>query len=56
MYCTEYQEASSGRCIRHQRGYYYFMPEPLPPKIDYDMDLANLMAEANRALSELSGT
>lgn len=56
MNCTEYQEASSGRCIRHQRGYYYFMPEPLPPKIDYDMDLANLMAEANRALSELSGT
>lgn len=56
MNCTDYQEAASGRCLRHQRGYYYFMPTPLPPKIDYDMDLANLMAEANRALSELSGT
>ncbi len=56
MNCTDYKEAASGRCIRHQRGYYYFMPDPLPPKIDFEMDLANLMAEANRALSELSGT
>jgi Fic family protein len=36
-------------------GYYAYNPNPLPPKIDLNWELVNLLSEADRAMSELSG-
>lgn len=38
------------------RGYWAFIPNPLPPKIGYDRKLSRLLSEADRLLGELSGT
>lgn len=32
-----------------------FVPDPLPPKIEYDSEMANLLVEADGALGELRG-
>lgn len=37
-------------------GYWTFVPNPLPPNIDYDKALIRLLSEADRLLGELSGT
>jgi Fic family protein len=36
-------------------GYWAFVPNPLPPLINYDKDLIRLLSEADRVLGELSG-
>lgn len=38
------------------RGYWAFIPNPLPPNINYDKKLTPLLSEADRLLGELSGT
>ncbi|UCD72187.1 MAG: Fic family protein [Syntrophobacterales bacterium] len=37
-------------------GYYAFLPNPLPPQINYDRNLSFLLSEAARLLGDLSGT
>jgi Fic family protein len=37
-------------------GYYAFLPNPLPPRINYNRNLSFLLSEAGRLLGELSGT
>ena len=52
-----FRNSSAGKCIR-SRGkhpYWYYVPNPLPPQIDLDWELANLLSEANIKLGELSG-
>jgi len=48
----------SGRLITVGKGegaYRAFMPDPLPPQLSVDWDLARSLSEADRALSELAG-
>jgi Fic family protein len=51
----DFQNSPSGRCIRTPQGYWAFVPNPLPPHIDYDEGLIALQSEADRLLGELSG-
>ncbi|MBN1868172.1 Fic family protein [Candidatus Sumerlaeota bacterium] len=46
---------SPGRCVRTPADYWAFVPNPLPPTLQIDWELAGLLAEANARLGELSG-
>ncbi|MCD6571529.1 MAG: Fic family protein [Deltaproteobacteria bacterium] len=52
----DFESSLSGKCIKTLKGYWAFMPDPLPPSIDYDKKLTRLLSEADRLLGELSGT
>ncbi len=52
-----FKNSSAGRCIRSigSHPYWVYVPNPLPPKIELNWELANLLSEANIKLGELSG-
>ena len=52
----DFENSKSGRCINTLKGYWAFVPNPLPPEITYDKKLIRLLSEADRLLGELSGT
>ncbi len=52
----DFENSPSGKCIKTPQEYWAFVPNPLPPNIDYDKKLIHLLSEANRLLGELSGT
>ena len=52
---SRFTEESPGRLLRTAQGYVAFVPDPLPPAISFDIQLAARMSEADRALSELAG-
>ncbi len=54
----EFRSSTAGKCIRTISRYPYwaYVPNPLPPKIEVDWELANLLSKADSKLGELSGT
>jgi len=52
----EFKNSTAGKCIKTSGGYWVFIPNPLPPRINYDKNLIRLLSEADRLLGELSGT
>ncbi len=46
----------AGRYISQGNQVKAFIPEPLPPEIEYDMELRNLLSKADRAIAKLDGT
>src|SRR5438132_1555237 len=55
MQPTDFTERKSGRLMKHQRGYWAFVPNPLPPEIRLTWELAGEISAADRGLSELAG-
>ena len=51
----EYRGSPSGKVIRTPEGYWAFVPNPLPPPIDYDSETVRLLSEADRGLGNLAG-
>ncbi len=53
----DFKNSTAGKCLRiiTQPPYWAYVPNPLPPKIEVDWDLANLLSEADSKLGELSG-
>ena len=53
----DFKNSTAGKCIRiiTQPPYWAYVPNPLPPKIEVDWDLASLLSEADSKLGELSG-
>lgn len=51
----DFTENKSGRVIQSPLGFWAFAPDPLPPNIVFDMELALALSKADAALSELSG-
>ncbi len=51
----EFRGSSSGKVIRTREGYWAFVPNPLPPSIDYDSETVRLLSEADRGLGNLAG-
>jgi Fic family protein len=45
---------SAGQSIRTPRGYWAFLPAPLPPQVNWSPNLVSLVGEAERALAELA--
>lgn len=52
---NEFSDKLSGRLIDAPQGYTAFIPNPLPPPVEFDMGLALALSKADAALSELSG-
>jgi Fic family protein len=51
-----FERSSAGRCaLQRKEGYQAFIPNPLPPVLALDWELAALLAEANARVGELSG-
>ena len=50
-----FKNSPSGKLIRATGGYWAFVPNPLPPSINWDVDLVFLLSKADRALGILSG-
>jgi len=44
-----------GRLVRTNQGYSAYVPHPLEPDIQLDMELVSILSEADRGLSELAG-
>jgi len=51
----DFADTTSGRLVDTPQGYLAFVPNPLPPPINFDMPLALALSKADAALSELSG-
>jgi len=54
----QFINSSSGRVIQVGQGeiaYWSFVPNPLPPQLDFDSALIRLLSDADRALGELAG-
>ncbi len=52
---SEFTKNKSGQLVQTPRGYWAFVPDPLPPKIGVTWELASQLSDADRALSELAG-
>lgn len=52
---NDFSESRSGDLINTPQGFLAFVPNPLPPPINFDMGLALALSKADAALSELSG-
>lgn len=50
----EFRNSKTGRVIRTQKGYWAFIPAPLPPKIQWTTDLILALSDADRELSKLA--
>ena len=51
-----FKNSTAGRCIRTltRPPYWAYVPNPLPPKIEVDWELVNLLSKAGKKLEELS--
>ena len=50
-----YRNSSAGSPILTHRGYWVFVPAPLPPAIPWSNLLVSILSDADRALSKLAG-
>jgi Fic family protein len=55
MQPTDFQEHTAGRLVKHERGYWAYVPESLPPNLPLTWELAGEVSAADRGLSELGG-
>jgi Fic family protein len=55
MQPSDFTSKAPGRLIRTAQGCWAFIPQPLPPALEIDWELASTLSEADRSLSELSG-
>jgi Fic family protein len=55
MDIAQFQNSPSGRLVRAVDGYWAFVPNPLPPKLDWSDALVSLASRADLALGTLSG-
>ena len=51
-----FKNSPSGNCIKTAKGYWAFIPNPLPQPIEYDKKLILTLSQATHLLGELSGT
>jgi len=50
-----FRDSPAGRLTRSLRGYWAFLPNPLPPNLSWSTELVNALSRADRALGELAG-
>lgn len=57
MNLEAFKNSDAGSCVRSigNHPYWAYVPNPLPPSLEVDWALANLLSEANVKLGELSG-
>lgn len=51
---NDFRSLEAGQVILTQKGYYAFVPAPLPPKLNWTLPLVSALSEAERELSRLA--
>jgi len=51
----KFKNSPSGKLLKASQGYWTFVPNPLPPKINFAPDLVNTLSAADRAIGQLAG-
>ena len=51
----DFNNSPSGKTIQSRQGYWAYVPNTLPPPVEYNSAVVQLVSEAERALGELSG-
>ncbi|HRJ59150.1 MAG TPA: Fic family protein [Anaerolineales bacterium] len=54
MNLNDFRSLEAGQVILTQKGYYAFVPAPIPPKINWTLPLVSALSEAERELSRLA--
>ncbi|MGB7094976.1 MAG: Fic family protein [Anaerolineales bacterium] len=49
-----YHHSSAGKPVQHQNGYWYFLPNDLPPTLGWSPSLVLILAEAERNVGKLA--
>lgn len=52
---AKFRNTQSGKVIKTIQGYWAFVPNPLPPSIEYDPETVRLLSDADRGLGNLAG-
>jgi Fic family protein len=52
---ADFRSDRAGRVVKTPRGYWAFLPNPLPPLLSYSPTTIRLLSEADRFLGELAG-
>ena len=55
MQPSDFKKSKAGKVIKAPRGYWAFVPNPLPPALELNWDLVLENSHAERALGELAG-
>jgi Fic family protein len=55
MHPDEFAPSQRPHVVRAERGYWAFVPAPLPPRLNFDLDLVRRLSDADRALGLLAG-
>jgi Fic family protein len=55
MDLDRFKNSQAGRLIKTERGYWAFVPNPLPSAIIYNKEIVGLLSEADHQLGNLSG-
>lgn len=50
-----FRTSSAGKCRKTWEQYWAFIPNPLPPRIDYTPEIVSALLNADRSLGKLSG-
>jgi len=50
----EFRHSDSGKVIHTQQGYWAYIPNPLPPNIQWSLAVVSALSEADRGLSKLN--
>lgn len=54
MQPQDYFKSTAGKPVLTKKGYWSFIPNPLPPTLNWSLDLVSRLAEAERELAKLS--
>jgi Fic family protein len=55
MQPSDFMPKAAGKVVKTAQDYWAFVPQPLPPVLEIDWELAGKLSEADRSLSELAG-
>lgn len=55
MHPDQFQSTAPGRVLKARTGYYYFVPNPLPPRFEWQPSLVEALSNADRLLGQLAG-
>src|SRR5260370_37576872 len=55
MNVKKLSQSGTGKLVKVPQGYWAFLPNPLPPAIDFSPKLVNALSEADRTLGALEG-
>ena len=55
MNVKKLRQSGTGKLVKVPQGYWAFIPNPLPPAIDFSPQLVNALSEADRSLGALEG-